>query len=338
MSASEILDKLISESIKVSQALQYTRFLLLHTNSVAQLDWVTNECNGYQDKTTIPNYRKPPCTIYAQVAVPYQGVVTQPVIARELDGWLDEGERTVSVYTMYIGESVENIESVLKDGNVDSKYIQMEFPAPLQNMLINAISGNVIKVYQQTNLSYLVGIITSVKTELINILIQIMQSINMNQSNDVSESTLLKNTHYKRVFISYSYDNHNHELWVKHLADTLKASGVKVMFDKDLPYGADLSSFMVRGIQEADIVLVVGTPTYLQKTLKVETNGVRFEDAVITNSLMNDIDANKFIPILREGTYKDSFPVLLSHRKGIDFSNDTMFDDKIKELLDVLMY
>ena len=51
---------------------------------------------------------------------------------------------------------------------------------------------------------------------------------------------------------------------------------------------------------------------------------------------MDDIDTNKFIPILRKGSYKDSFSPLLSHRKGIDFSNDGMFDDKIKELLDAL--
>ena len=35
---------------------------------------------------------------------------------------------------------------------------------------------------------------------------------------------------------------------------------------------------MVKGIQDADVVLVVGTPTYLQKTQQSETTGVKFED------------------------------------------------------------
>ena len=139
------------------------------------------------------------------------------------------------------------------------------------------------------------------------------------------------------MFISYSYDNHNHEQWVKHFADTLKANGVKTIFDKDLPYGSDLSSFMLKGISDADVVLVIGTAIYFQKIQQTETTGVRFEDVIITNSLMANIDANKFIPILRQGTYSSSFPLLLSHRKGIDFSDDSKFDEKIKELLQALM-
>ena len=74
----------------------------------------------------------------------------------------------------------------------------------------------------------------------------------------------------------------------------------------------------------------------LQKVQNSETTGVKYEDVIIINSLMDDIDTNKFIPILRKGSYKDSFSPLLSHRKGLDFSNDGMFDDKIKELLDAL--
>ena len=58
MSANEILEMLISERIKISQALQYTRLLLLNSSSVVHLDWVTSECNGYDSKLEIPDYRK----------------------------------------------------------------------------------------------------------------------------------------------------------------------------------------------------------------------------------------------------------------------------------------
>ena len=338
MSASEILDQLISERIKVSQALQYTRFLLLHTNSVAHLDWVTSECNGYDSKLEIPDYRKIPCGLYAQVAVPLRGVIEQPVMAKELDEWLGGDEKKVTINTMCLVESFENLERMIDNSNQGNNYIRMEFPVSIQNWLIKATSGpgDILNIYQQTNISYLNGVISSVKTTLINILIQFVQEQNSMLDTSKLNTEISLDTEYKSVFISYSYDNHSHEQWVKHFVDTLKANGVKTIFDKDLPYGSDLSSFMVRGIQNADIVLVIGTPIYFQKTQQSETTGVRFEDAVITNSLMDNIDANKFIPILREGTYKDSFPVLLSHRKGIDFSNDRMFADKIKELLDAL--
>lgn len=339
MSANEILEMLISEKIKISQALQYTRLLLLKSNSIAHLDWVASECNGYNSKLEIPDYRKIPCGLYAQVSVPLRGVIEQPVMAKELDEWLGGDEKNVSINTMCLVESFENLERMIDNSNQGNNYIRMEFPVSIQNWLIKATSGpgDILNIYQQTNISYLNGVISSVKTTLINILIQFVQEQNSMLDTSKLNTEILLDTEYKSVFISYSYDNHSHEQWVKHFADTLKAYGVKTIFDKDLPYGSDLSSFMVKGIQDADVVLVVGTPTYLQKTQQSETTGVRFEDVIITNSLMANIDANKFIPILRQGTYSSSFPLLLSHRKGIDFSDDSKFDEKIKELLQALM-
>ena len=229
---------------------------------------------------------------------------------------------------------------MIENSNQSNNYMRMELPISIQNWLIKAISGpgEVLKVYQQTNISYLNGVITSVKNTLINILLQFVQEQNsiIDSSKLNTESSL--DTKYKSVFISYSYDNHNHESWVKHLVDTLKAYGVKVMFDKDLPYGSDLSSFMVKGIRDADIVLIIGTPEYLQKVNRIESNGVKFEDVIIMNNMLDNVETTKFIPILRQGTYSESFSPLLSHRRGIDFSDDKMFDERVADLLDAIQY
>lgn len=330
MSANEILEMLISEKIKISQALQYTRLLLLKSNSIAHLNWVASECNGYNSKLEIPNYRKIPCSIYARIAVPYYGITIQPVQLKALDDELTKG-RGASLYFMHVEEGLENVEKLAEES---ADNITMVLPKSLNELLDG--HGTVLEVYQQASKSYLQGIITAVKNKLINILLEIVQiegaCIGVKHNIEISNVSV----GLKSVFISYSYDNHNHEQWVKHFADTLKANGVKTIFDKDLPYGSDLSSFMLKGISDADVVLVIGTPIYFQKTQQTETTGVRFEDVIITNSLMANIDANKFIPILREGTYSSSFPLLLSHRKGIDFSDDNQFDDKIKELLQAL--
>lgn len=330
MSANEILEMLISERIKISQALQYTRLLLLNSSSVVHLDWVTSECNGYNSKLEIPNYRKIPCSIYARIAVPYYGITIQPVQLKALDDELTKG-RGASLYFMHVEEGLENVEKLAEES---ADNITMVLPKSLNELLDG--HGTVLEVYQQASKSYLQGIITAVKNKLINILLEIVQieGACIGVKHNIENSNV--SVGLKSVFISYSYDNHNHEQWVKHFADTLKANGVKTIFDKDLPYGSDLSSFMLNGISDADVVLVIGTPIYFQKTQQTETTGVRFEDVIITNSLMANIDANKFIPILRQGTYSSSFPLLLSHRKGIDFSDDNQFDDKIKELLQAL--
>ena len=330
MSANEILEMLISERIKISQAVQYTRLLLLNSSSVVHLDWVTSECNGYNSKLEIPNYRKIPCSIYARIAVPYYGISIQPVQLKVLDDELTKG-CGASLYFMHVEEGLENVEKLAEES---ADNITMVLPKSLNELLDG--HGTVLEVYQQASKSYLQGIITAVKNKLINILLEIVQieGACIGVKHNIENSNV--SVGLKSVFISYSYDNHNHEQWVKHFADTLKANGVKTIFDKDLPYGSDLSSFMLKGISDADVVLVIGTPIYFQKTQQTETTGVRFEDVIITNSLMANIDANKFIPILRQGTYSSSFPLLLSHRNGIDFSDDNQFDDKIKELLQAL--
>lgn len=330
MSANEIFEMLISEKIKISQALQYTRLLLLNSNSVANLNWVTSECNGYNSKLEIPDYRKIPCSIYAKIAVPYYGTTVQPVQVKELDDELTR-RGDASLYFIHVEEGVENIEKLAEE-SVGS--ITMMLPKSINKMLEG--NGTVLEVYQQASKSYLQGIITAVKNELINILISMVQTECALFSETQNKVNSFNAVRLKSVFVSYSYDGHTHEQWVKHFVDTLKANGVKVIFDDDLPYGSDLSSFMVNGIQEADKVLIIGTPTYFQKTQESETTGVKFEDLIITNSLMDNIDVNKFIPILRKGTYTSSFPLLLSHRKGIDFSNDNKFDEKMEELLQAL--
>ena len=336
MSASEILNKLISEEIKLSQALQFSRLLLMDSNSSTQIEWIMNECNGYDNKLSVPEYRKFPCGLYARSAIAFYGEHSKPLDARELDADIVRSSGA-SLYTMYVSDNIENIEKLIE--NLKGDTITMLMPEDMNKLFIESINvpgGKVLNVYQQAPASYLYGIISSVKNELINILIPIAQKETNNEvgvSKNVSAST----TNYKSVFISYSYDNHKHEQWVKHFVDVLKASGVKTAFDKDLPYGADIPSFMVNGIQNADVVLVIGTPDYLSKVKQSETTGAKFEDVIITNSLMNDIETTKFIPILRAGTFKTSFAPLLEHRRGIDFSQDSEFDEKMLSLLnDVL--
>lgn len=332
MGAYEIFNKLNNDEIKLSQALQLSRILLRNTSNSVHIDWITSECNGYEDKLSVPEYRKFPCGLYARSAIAFLGEHSKPIDARELDDDIVKNGGT-SLYTMYIGESIENIEKLIANSSGD--VINMMMPAEFNRILIDSINipgGQVLSVYQQSPLSYLYGILSSVKNELINILIPLVLE-NTTENLNVLGDTCINVNRYKTVFISYSYDDHNHEQWVKHFADTLKAHGVKTIFDKDLPYGADIPTFMVNGIQKSDVVLIIGTPNYLKKVQQSETTGAKFEDVVITNNLMSDIETTKFIPILRLGTYKTSFAPLLEHRKGIDFSDDNEFDTKMSELL-----
>lgn len=329
MTIDDILIPLIKNEIPVSQALSLSKLLLHDTTDLAELEWIDQEIDGYTDKLSIPDYRQIPCLLFTKNAVAYIGIDIRPLDAHNLDkDFLEKGYP--SLYEMRIPDGIEKIENILATQNGDK--IMMSFPQDMTNMFIDAINvpgGRVLDVFQQADSSYLYGIITTVKNRLINILMH--YSSYGKSSKGLSISTDVPQ--YKSVFISYSWNNHEHEEWVRHFVNSIKSHGVKTFFDKDLPYGADIPSFMQRGIDDADIVLVIGTPNYFAKIQSSKTTGVRFEDSIITDTLASNVDSTKFIPILRQGSFATSFSKLLEHRKGFDFSDDIKFDENIDKLL-----
>ena len=142
----------------------------------------------------------------------------------------------------------------------------------------------------------------------------------------------------KKIFISYSWDSPKHKVWVKKFSDDLQAGlgdSFEVLLDQNQKRGTSLSRFMKQGLRDANKVLIIGTPKYKEKS---ETSGgVAYETMVITNEMMTDMGTTKFCPILRSGTFKDSFPTDIKDRKGDDFSNDSNYNDNLKDLIKALI-
>lgn len=162
-----------------------------------------------------------------------------------------------------------------------------------------------------------------------------------NLYSDATLSQVVKsgsNAYPKRttVFISYSWEDEKHNQWVRTFAEDLKSRGIDVIYDQDIKNGTSLPMFMQKSINKADSVLIIGTPMYLQKSTKKGT-GCQFEDAIITDSLYVEFGTTKYIPILRSGTFDTSFPSLVAHRKGLDFRNDRLYEEKMEELVKSLI-
>lgn len=136
----------------------------------------------------------------------------------------------------------------------------------------------------------------------------------------------------KVVFISYSWDNDEHQQWVLKLANDLAQFGIYVLLDKYLPAGYPLPHFMSRGLDISDKVIIVGTPEYKEKSISSLSAGVVYEDNIIRVELMRNIAITKFLPILRRGTFDSSLPTLISRRVGFDFRNDAEYSKLIKDL------
>ncbi|MBY8964011.1 TIR domain-containing protein [Flavobacterium sp. D11R37] len=137
------------------------------------------------------------------------------------------------------------------------------------------------------------------------------------------------------VFISYSWDSKEHQQWVISLADVINIHGGNAIVDrKHLKYGGHIKTFMLKSILEADIVLIILTPNYKQKADSLE-GGAGYEYNIINDELFKIMNSNeKFIPIIRAGTFQTSTTHFLQGFNCVDLRDGDSYDQYLKELLD----
>ena len=136
---------------------------------------------------------------------------------------------------------------------------------------------------------------------------------------------------HPKVFISYSWDDKEHEEWVLKLAKELRSNnGIDVILDKwDMKLGKPLTHFMAHAVTDSDRVICVMTPNYKKKTENLD-GGVGVEYSIITAEIQKDIQTEKFIPLFRSG---EDVPTFLAGRDYIDMRDDSKYDEAIEELV-----
>ena len=151
-----------------------------------------------------------------------------------------------------------------------------------------------------------------------------------NQNTDCLQEDVFKQSQ-KKIFISYCWEDEEHQKWVHQLAKRL-AEKFEVKIDIKQPLGIELNQFMEQMIANSDKVLIITTPTYKERA-DGRIKGVGYETSLITNDLVSDQNKIKFIPIIRKGSKEESYPTYLGNRKGLDMKDDTQFEETLKELI-----
>lgn len=131
------------------------------------------------------------------------------------------------------------------------------------------------------------------------------------------------NTTAVRVFMSYSWDSEEHKKWVLEFATRLRADGVDAIVDQlHLELGARSPEFMERAIKESDRVLVICTEKYKMR-FDNRDGGVGYEGHIITGEIVSKVGKNKFVPILRNGSWENAIPTALSGVIGVDLRQES---------------
>ena len=136
-----------------------------------------------------------------------------------------------------------------------------------------------------------------------------------------------------QVFISYSHDNDEHKNWVLQLATRLRSNGVDVILDRwNLTLGQDVASFMENGLSAAKRVLCVCSEIYVDKANN-KNSGVGYEKQIMTAELMDNLNTDWIIPIIKNNGSSTKLPIFLKGRLYISFENDILYESKYEELL-----
>ena len=139
------------------------------------------------------------------------------------------------------------------------------------------------------------------------------------------------------VFISYSHDSESHKNWVLQLATRLRANGVDVLLDRwNLKLGQDLAAFMERGLSSSHRVVCICSESYVNKANNGK-GGVGYEKQIITAELLDNLNTNWVIPVIRNNTNSKKVPTFLSGRLYVSFENDNLYESKYEELLRELL-
>lgn len=140
----------------------------------------------------------------------------------------------------------------------------------------------------------------------------------------------------KSIFISYSWDSDEHRLWVKQLADLIEENPeYHVIWDGyDLDNLIDKNLYMEKSVIDADYMVIVATKKYQEKS-NARTGGVGIETSIAVSQYweqMQNGGKSKIFSILRE---KDAIPTYLKNQLHIDFTDESNFEIKFNDLLNV---
>jgi hypothetical protein len=143
-----------------------------------------------------------------------------------------------------------------------------------------------------------------------------------------------------KVFISYSWTSDEFADWVLNLAERLRGDGIDAVLDRwRLKPGQDKYVFMEQMVTDSEIkkVLIICDKRYAERADRRE-GGVGTESTIISQEVYNQVDQQKFIPVVAErGSNGEIYtPLFIKSRIYIDLSDPRRFELGYENLLRAL--
>lgn len=138
---------------------------------------------------------------------------------------------------------------------------------------------------------------------------------------------------HKTAFVTYSWDSEEHQQWILKLTNDLRKNGVDATFDLFLTQTGtvNLNQMMITNVRDRDFVIIVLTEGYAERSDEFK-GGVGFETLLTLPTLLENPDKIIFL-MKHKGNFNDAFPFHLKGYYAINFSNDSNYEESLKELI-----
>jgi len=139
-----------------------------------------------------------------------------------------------------------------------------------------------------------------------------------------------------KCFVSYKWQNDEHNLWVERLASDLRHRGIDAQLDRwELRAGDSLSGYMASRIDQASVVLCIITDEYVKNVEAPEGKGgaTKFEmQLAVSRSISGE--SLRIIGVYKQGSKQ---PYYLRDNLFIDFRDQSSYEEKLKNLVEDIL-
>lgn len=140
-----------------------------------------------------------------------------------------------------------------------------------------------------------------------------------------------------KIFISYAWVNEPHKKWVQNLADELVKYNMNVIFDQELLPGEEITKFMEIGVKEADVVLLVCSKEFTEKSNN-RVGGAGYETVLHTKKYLSSTIKEQFIPVVRDNNMNpnEKIPDFLGTALYVDMDTINWKGEPLQKLIQAI--
>jgi hypothetical protein len=174
-----IISELLEPQNQLTDTLLKVQVLAFQLKNSKLKEWVTNEINGYQDGK-IPDYRRVPTVIYGNIIHPFSG-------QRKDNEQLYIDYLDIDLQNRLKNALLRNSISILIEMINSKKQYQLTLSHYFCKVFTQQLTDNyqVTDIWQRINTNDIVGIITSIKSNLLNFLLELAEELGEHQNIDI---------------------------------------------------------------------------------------------------------------------------------------------------------